>query len=143
MATGPVSGSQQQAVKAYILHDPVANMEGYITDYDQDALKQAEDSGMIIIAEMADGSRRIASADEVKKPTPLSPEGIELATPAYVDERVSAMLDVISSMCDGLGGVSSLSGARKLFSGGEIKDKIESLKSKLGGDGSGSEEDAK
>lgn len=84
-------------VVAYILHDPVANMEGYITDFSDDSLHGAESMGLIIIAEYNDGSRERVSADDVKPPNP-EVNGISVVLPPYVDDRMKAVVAVFDAL---------------------------------------------
>lgn len=91
-----VSDSTRYVV-AHILHDAAANVEGYVTDYDAEALRQAEDAGMIVIAEYSDGSREVVKAADVREPEPML-NGIELVKPQYVDERMVAVVDVFEAL---------------------------------------------
>ena len=81
----------------YIAHNPIENMEGYITNYDADLLSQLEAGGTLIIAEYNDGSREVVKAADVKEPDP-SLDGITLATPSYVDERTEATVAVFDAL---------------------------------------------
>lgn len=86
-------------IKAYILHDPVLNIEGYITDYDKSALAESEGEGNVIIAEHADGSREIVHAEDVEEPKPTM-NGVTLVQPIYVDLRMQAVCDVVDAIDD-------------------------------------------
>ncbi|MEG0303724.1 hypothetical protein [Gordonibacter sp.] len=88
-------------IVAYILHDPVANMEGYISSYDAAELQGAEDAGMIVLAEHNDGSRERVKASEVLEPQPEA-KGVTLVQPRYVDERVRAVIDVFDAIAAGV-----------------------------------------
>lgn len=91
-----VSDSTRYVV-AHILHDAKANIEGYITDYDAEAIQQAEDEGLLILAEYSDGSREIVKARDVREPEPML-NGIELVKPSYVDERTEAVIAVFDAL---------------------------------------------
>lgn len=93
-------------VVAYILHDPVANMEGYITDYSEESLSDAEQMGLIIIAEYNDGSRERVAAADVKPPNP-EVNGISVVLPPYVDVRMKAVIDVFDALSAGVPAVAS------------------------------------
>lgn len=82
---------------AYILHDPVANVEGRITDFDPAKLEEAETSGMVIIAEDNYGCRTIVQAADVREPEPVL-NGIKLVAPPYVDTRMTAVVDVFDAL---------------------------------------------
>lgn len=84
-------------VVAYILHDPVANMEGYITDFAEDNLSGAEDRGLVIIAEYNDGSREAVKAADVKPPEPEL-NGVKVVMPGYVDVRTDATIAVFDAL---------------------------------------------
>ena len=43
----------------YMAHDPVGNVEGQLTCYDAEALAEAEKNGMVFIAVMSDGTRKV------------------------------------------------------------------------------------
>lgn len=88
-------------VSAYILHDPVGNIEGYISNYDAMELQDAEDAGMIILAEYSDRSRERVKASDVVEPQP-DINGVTLVQPRYVDERVRAVIDVFDAIAVGV-----------------------------------------
>lgn len=84
-------------VSAYILHDPVGNVEGYISEYDAAKLQDAEDAGMILLAEYSDLSRERVKASDVVEPQPEI-NGVTLVQPVYVDTRMSAVVDVFDAL---------------------------------------------
>ena len=119
-------------IVAYIAHDAVGRTEGYITDYDKEALAQAEASGIVILAERADGSRQIVCAEDVEKPKPMA-NGDELTT----SETFGGTMDAVVACFDALAGeqgISTLSAksARKTFA-----QALAELKALLGGDADG------
>lgn len=86
-------------IVAYLVHDPIGNVEGYINDFDQDALKQAQDNGMVIIAEYSDGKRAIVDAADVKEPQPYV-NGIKIVAPSYVDKRTAATVECFTALAE-------------------------------------------
>lgn len=84
-------------IVAYIMHDPVANVEGYITDFDENSLTGAEDMGLLIIAEYSDGSREVVKAADVEPPQPEL-NGVKVVMPSYVDARTSATIAVFDAL---------------------------------------------
>ena len=86
-------------IVAYLVHDPIGNVEGYINDFDQDALKQAQDNGMVIIAEYSDGKRAIVDAADVKEPQPYI-NGIKIVAPSYVDKRTAATVECFTALAE-------------------------------------------
>lgn len=84
---------------AYILHDAVQNVEGYITNYDKNLLQEAESSGCIIIAERNDGSRQIVKAEDVHEPAP-NINGVKLVKHSYVDNRMKAVCEVFDALAE-------------------------------------------
>lgn len=84
-------------IVAYILHDPIGNVEGYIAEYDTEQLRAAEEHGMLIIAEYNDGSRECVHAGDVTEPAPAL-NGVDLVQPVYVDERMKAVVNVFDAL---------------------------------------------
>ena len=89
--------SLTKTIVAYILHDPIGNVEGYISDFDTEALKRAEENGMVIIAEYSDGTRAIVKASDVVEPKP-SLNGISVTTPEYVNARAVATEECFNAL---------------------------------------------
>ena len=81
----------------YMLHDPVANAEAEIAEYDPEKLRSAEDAGAVFIAVYSDGDRQIVKAADITEPQPML-SGVELAQPCYVDERMEATVAVFEAL---------------------------------------------
>lgn len=81
----------------YMAHDPVGNVEGQLTCYDPEALAEAESNGIVFIAVMSDGSRKVVKASEVSEPSPQGEEFV-FVQPAYVDERTEATVAVFDAL---------------------------------------------
>lgn len=86
-----------KVVVAYLAHDPVGNVEGYVTDYSRETLEQAEAAGIIFIAEHNDGSRAVVKASDIKEPSPAI-NGIKVVGPGYVDKRTDATIAVFDAL---------------------------------------------
>lgn len=86
----------------YMLHDPISNSEGQITEYDVPTIKQATEAGMVVVGVHSDGRREIVPPEDVKEPETMCLNGIAVATPAYVDARVDALTEAIESLADGI-----------------------------------------
>lgn len=55
----------------YWAHDPIGNSEGILAGYEPDALKAAQDRGIIFIAELDDGTRlRVDAVADILDPQP-------------------------------------------------------------------------
>lgn len=65
----------------FLLHDPIGNLEGQVTDFDEETLEAAANRGMVFIGVKADGTREIVPYTEVKEPKILAMEGIEVVRP--------------------------------------------------------------
>lgn len=86
----------------YMAHDPVGNVEGQLTCYDAKALAEAEKNGMVFIAVMNDGTRKVVKASEVSKPCSHGQDFV-LVQPTYVDERTAATVacfDALAAIVD-------------------------------------------
>lgn len=79
----------------YWLHNPVANAEAQITDFDIECLEEAELSGLIIIGETEDGTREVIHADQVAPP---EVEGFTVVAPGYVNARMDAVVAVFDAL---------------------------------------------
>lgn len=89
-------------IVAYLLHDPIGNCEGYVSNYDPDLLAKAQEGGMIVIAEHEDGRREVVDAKDVKEPNPAI-NGVAVVLPPYVDKRTAATVacfDALSAIVD-------------------------------------------
>lgn len=87
------------ATIGYIMHDPIGNVEGVVTDYTPDILKLAEERGMIFIAVDENGDRAVAKAADVKMPESQKGE-VTLVLPEYVDTRMTAVLEVFYAISE-------------------------------------------
>ncbi len=86
---------------AFALHDPIANIESQITNFDDiESLKEAVNRGMIIIGIKTDNSRHIVSVDEVKEPQISDVRGIPVVLPSYVDSKIDEVMAVIQDLTD-------------------------------------------
>lgn len=82
-------------IAGYIMHDPIGNVEGFITNYDPDVLQEAEDDGMVLIAQYSDGARELVKAQDVSEPK--MPD-IDIVAPSYVDKRTDATVAVFDAL---------------------------------------------
>lgn len=83
-----------ERIVGYVLHDPIANTEGYIAEYDAEKLQHAEDSGAIFLAVYDSGRREIVKAAEIEDPA----VSFQVVAPAYVDVRMEAAADVFDAL---------------------------------------------
>lgn len=81
----------------YIAHDPVSNSEGIVTEFDPELISRAAESGIVFIAVDADGNRAIVQPDDVKEPA-IQDERFTIVQPQYVDDRMSAVVDVFDAL---------------------------------------------
>lgn len=81
----------------HMLHDPVGNCEAVLQEYDPELIGKAAESGMIFIAVDDEGGRTVVAADEVAEPN-NDGEPFTLVRPAYVDERMKAVVDVFDAL---------------------------------------------
>lgn len=81
----------------YLIHDPVGNVEGQLGDYDPVRLEEAEKNGMVFIAVMDDGERRLVKAADVSEPKQQN-QFFTVAKPEYVDERTRATVAVFDAV---------------------------------------------
>lgn len=81
----------------YFAHDPLGNSEAQVVEYDPALLAEAERQGIIFIAVDAAGNRQIVSAADVKPPNDEA-GSLMLVQPIYVDERMSAVVDVFDAL---------------------------------------------
>lgn len=86
-----------KVVVAYLAHDPIGNVEGYVTDYSPEVLAAGEAAGIIFIAEYNDGSREVAKATDIVEPSPAV-NGIKVVAPGYVDKRTDATIAVFDAL---------------------------------------------
>lgn len=81
----------------YLIHDPLGNVEGQLGDYDPVRLEEAEKNGMIFIAIMDDGERKLVKAADVSEPKQQN-QYFTVAKPEYVDERTRATVAVFDAV---------------------------------------------
>ena len=86
-----------QKIVSYVAHDAVTNTEKYLEEYDSDTLAKMEKAGMIFLCVYEDGTREIVKAEDIKEPEPRV-NGVQLATPYYVDVRTKATVAVFSAL---------------------------------------------
>ena len=86
----------------YLLHDPIANVEGELATFDVEELRAAEDAGMVLIAVYDDEHREVVHADDVEEPVNQS-QSFTFVTPTYVNDRLNLVCDVF----DAIGSASS------------------------------------
>mgnify|MGYP004456734631 CR=1 FL=1 len=112
----------------YLIHDPLGNVEGQLGDYDPVRLEEAEKNGMIFIAVMDDGERRLVKAADVSEPKQQN-QYFTVAKPEYVDERTKAtvaVFDALSAIIDPQAATADESGEAAKQS-----DPVETFKSAL------------
>ena len=90
-------GEMTEYIEAYMLHDPIGNMEAVIAEYDTEKLKSAEQNGAVFIAVYNTGRREIVKAEDVSEPVPRQ-NGIRLVQPKYVDDRTRATVAVFDAL---------------------------------------------
>lgn len=81
----------------FIAHDPITNSEGVVTEYDQELLSRASDSGIVFISVDEQGNRQIVPVDEVKEPDQVGGD-YQIVQPLYVDQRMQAVVDVFDAL---------------------------------------------
>lgn len=88
----------------YVIHDPIANVEEILQNFDKEWLQKAEEGGLIFVAVHSDGARSIVKACDIEEPLTFANQGgVELVLPAYVDERTEATVacfDALASIVD-------------------------------------------
>lgn len=92
--------SATRVITGYLFHDAVANVEGHIVDFSDEAIRGLADSaggGMLFLAEYSDGSREVVDVSDIKEPQPMM-NGITLVQPVYVDNRMRAVCDVFDAI---------------------------------------------
>lgn len=57
--------NKKKIVAGFVLHDPLARMEHYITDASVEALEEAVDNGLILMVEYSDETRDYVTPQEV------------------------------------------------------------------------------
>lgn len=86
----------------YMAHDPIGNVESYLTDFDSELLARAAAAGIIFVAVYDDGTRKVVDAGEVEEPQPER-QAYEIVTTTYVNRRTAAtvaVFDALSAIVD-------------------------------------------
>lgn len=84
-------------IKAIWAHDPIGNNEAQIIDYDTAILEEAEQNGIVFIAEHTDGTRTRIAAKDITQPKPAT-GNYTFVQPSYVDTRMRAAADVFDAI---------------------------------------------
>lgn len=90
----------------YMLHDPIGNVEGTLTDFSEEFLAKVADSPLVIVAVDEDGRRSVVDPSDVTEPVPAF-NGVMLAGTVYVDDRMKAVIDVFDALV-GAGDVAAI-----------------------------------
>lgn len=94
---------RHRAQEAYYLHNPVTGEEIVVTPAaDREAIARAIEAGATIIHQLEDGTRDVATIDDL--PNPESEEPLKLVAPEYVDSRVALIEAMFSLMSQALQG---------------------------------------
>lgn len=96
----------------FLLHDPIGNVEGQVTDFNEEILEEAANRGMVFIGVKADGSRELVPYTEVKEPEILEMAGIEIVRPSYVDARIDEVMSVLEDVVSTLSASTNVSSAK-------------------------------
>ena len=123
----------------YLLHDPIANVEGELATFDTEELRAAEDAGMVLIAVYDDEHREVVHADDVTEPV-NQPQSFTFVTPTYVNDRLNLVCEVF----DAIGSTSSQGSSGGLGTQGEenlFEVKLNALKELLNASEDGSQSD--
>lgn len=86
----------------YMAHDPIGNVESYLTEFDSELIARAAAAGIIFIAVYDDGTREVVDAGEVEEPQ-QERQAYEIVTTSYVDRRTAATVacfDALSAIVD-------------------------------------------
>lgn len=87
----------------WLLHDPVSDTEVVITpNANREKIRQAVDSGAVIIHRTADGERTVGTIDQLPQAEPNTP--IRLVVPEYVDARIDLINSMFSTIINALQG---------------------------------------
>lgn len=82
---------------AYMIHDPVGNCEGVLTEFDPEILARAAADGMVFIGITEDGERHVVQHDDVVSPASRTHE-VVIAKQSYVDDRTAATVAVFDAV---------------------------------------------
>jgi len=86
----------------YMAHDPIGNVESYLTEFDSKLIARAAAAGIIFIAVYDDGTREVVDAGEVEEPQ-QERQAYEIVTTSYVDKRTAATVacfEALSAIVD-------------------------------------------
>lgn len=86
----------------YMAHDPIGNVESYLTEFDSELIARAAAAGIIFIAVYDDGTREVVDAGEVEEPQ-QERQAYEIVTTSYVDKRTAATVacfEALSAIVD-------------------------------------------
>lgn len=86
----------------YMAHDPIGNVESYLTEFDSELIARAAAAGIIFIAVYDDGTREVVDAGEVEEPQ-QERQAYEIVTTSYVDRRTAATVacfEALSAIVD-------------------------------------------
>lgn len=83
----------------YMLHDPIGNVEGTLTDFSEEFLAKVADSPLVIVAVDEDGRRSVVDPSDVTEPVPTF-NGVMLAGTVYVDDRMKSVIDVFDALAE-------------------------------------------
>lgn len=94
----------------YMAHDPVGNTEALLTEFDAELISHAAENGIVFVAVYDDGERKIVLPDDVKEPV-LDDRPITLVQPAYVDDRMTAVVEVFDALAAEMSGTAMVMSA--------------------------------
>ncbi len=115
----------------YMVHDPVANMEWQLDDFEQERLANMESTGFLFIALRDDDTREVVKAVDVVEPKPRV-NGVTLVTPTYVDNRTAATVAVFDALAAIVDPESTVATADEAGGGAEAQaDPVEAFKEAL------------
>ena len=115
----------------YMVHDPVANMEWQLDDFELEHLANMESAGLLFIALSDDDTREVVKAADVVEPKPRV-NGVTLVTPAYVDNRTAATAAVFDALAAIVDPESAVATADEAGGSAEArKDPVEAFKEAL------------
>lgn len=89
--------------KQFLVHDPVACVEGVIVDFDRETLEKCQSDGYVFIGVDENGERSVVPIDEVQEP-PEEKQSYVFIQPEYVDTRTKATVAVFDAMVAVLSG---------------------------------------
>lgn len=84
----------------YIAHDPIANVEGIVTDFEPSVLEEAAQHGIVFIAVDKDGNRASVDVSEISKPELDDGDCYVFVEPRYVDDRTTAIVACFDALAE-------------------------------------------